>query len=256
MAAALGWWMQVREGDPRALTVAALASIAFHAAVLLAFPELKGRKTTIFPGPITARLVSPPSAVAPPAPVTQADETSKPKAEQPPARSVPRVRPPAPAPVEPLVSARPAVQQPAPAPSGGPPSPERAKPAAETAQAALSPPAPLAKSELQPGADEAGTLAQYRIAIIAAARRFKKYPRVAVDNNWEGRVEVRMVIGPNGAIAALGIRTSTGHEALDRQALDMIRRAIPVTPIPAPLRSREITVDVPVIFSLREETGG
>lgn len=255
MAAALGWWMQAREGDPRALTVAALASIAFHAAVLFAFPELKGRKPTIFPGPITARLVSPPSAVAPPAPVAQADETSKPKAEQPPARSAARVRPAAPGPVEPAMSAKRAAQD-APAPSGPPPSPEPAKPAAETAQAALFPPAPLVKSEPQPGADEASTLAQYRIAIIAAARRFKKYPRVAVDNNWEGRVEVRMVIGPNGAIAALGIKTSTGHEALDQQALDMIRRAKPETPIPAPLRGREITVDVPVIFSLREETGG
>jgi outer membrane biosynthesis protein TonB len=42
---------------------------------------------------------------------------------------------------------------------------------------------------------------------------------------------------------------------LDQQALDMIRRAKSLTPVPSALRGREVTLDVPVIFSLREEPG-
>jgi protein TonB len=85
-----------------------------------------------------------------------------------------------------------------------------------------------------------------------AARRFKRYPRIALDNNWQGRVEVRLTVAPDGALAALDVKTSAGHEVLDRQALDMIRRAKSLTPVPSALRGREVTVDVPVIFSLNE----
>ncbi len=95
-------------------------------------------------------------------------------------------------------------------------------------------------------------LAQYRLAVIAAARRYKRYPRVALDNNWNGRAEVHMAIEANGMIASMSIKSSSGHEILDRQALDMIRKAKPLTPIPASLRGRAFAVDIPVIFSLEE----
>jgi periplasmic protein TonB len=99
------------------------------------------------------------------------------------------------------------------------------------------------------------TLGQYRIAIIAAAKRYKRYPRLALDNNWEGQAEIRMVIGTDGAIASISIKTPSGHDVLDQQALEMIRKAKPQAPIPAALRGRGFTVDVPVLFSLKEETG-
>ena len=98
-----------------------------------------------------------------------------------------------------------------------------------------------------------GTLRQYQLAIITTARKYKRYPRAAMDNNWEGKVEVRMVIGANGMIVSISIKTSTGHELLDKTALDMITKAKPLTPIPASLRGKEFTVDVPVVFSLKEE---
>ena len=103
-----------------------------------------------------------------------------------------------------------------------------------------------------PVAPDAGTLAQYRLAVIDAAKRYKRYPRVALDNHWQGRVEVRMVIGANGAIASLELRASTGHHVLDQEALDMIRQAKPQTPIPVALRGREFAIEIPVIFSLLE----
>lgn len=98
---------------------------------------------------------------------------------------------------------------------------------------------------------DAGTLDQYRLALIVAAKRYKRYPAQAMDKGWQGRVEVRLVIGANGAIQAGMVRTSSGYEILDSQALDMVKNAKPLTPIPSALRGREFTVDIPVIFDLQ-----
>lgn len=144
-----------------------------------------------------------------------------------------------------------------------PPSPEAPRvagpepPAPAIPFAADTKPEPAAPSTSAPAAESSDplTLGQYRIAIITAAKRYKKYPRLAIDNNWEGQAEVRMVLGADGAIASIRIKTSSGFEILDQQALEMIRKAKPLAPIPASLRGKGFTVDVPVLFSLKEETG-
>jgi protein TonB len=59
-----------------------------------------------------------------------------------------------------------------------------------------------------------------------------------------------MVIGANGMIASATIKTSSGHEILDNQALDMLKKGKTTVPIPASLRGREFLIDVPVIFNL------
>jgi len=101
-------------------------------------------------------------------------------------------------------------------------------------------------------APDTGTLAQYRLAILGAARRFKHYPDVAVENNWQGKVEVRMSVDSSGEITALNLRASAGHEVLDQHALEIVERAKAMAPIPSALRGKEFAVDVPVVFSLRE----
>ena len=97
---------------------------------------------------------------------------------------------------------------------------------------------------------DAGTLEQYRLALIMATRRYKRYPAIAMEKGWQGRVEVHMVIGANGMVASASIKTGSGHEILDNQALDMLKKGKTTVPIPANLRGREFSIDVPVIFSL------
>jgi protein TonB len=101
--------------------------------------------------------------------------------------------------------------------------------------------------------DTASLAAQYRAALIAEAARYKRYPRFARDNGWQGRVDVRMAIGPNGEIDSLRVARGTGYAILDRKALEMVRSAKPQTAIPGGLRGKAFTVDVPVIFSLRDD---
>ncbi len=47
------------------------------------------------------------------------------------------------------------------------------------------------------------------------------------------------------------IKTSSNYQILDDQALDMVKRGKPLTPIPAALHGREFTMDIPVIFELQ-----
>jgi len=142
--------------------------------------------------------------------------------------------------------------EPAAAPADTAPAPSESVPRAALTPSARGPMPKRLATASAPGAPDAGTLAQYRLAVIEAAKRYKRYPRVALDNNWEGRVEVRMVIGVSGAIASLDVHASTGHEVLDREALDLIRQAKSQTSIPASLRGRDFAIEIPVIFSLRE----
>jgi protein TonB len=63
-------------------------------------------------------------------------------------------------------------------------------------------------------------------------------------------VEVHIDIGANGMIASTSIKSSSGHDLLDNQALDMLKKGKTTVPIPANLRGREFSIDIPVIFNL------
>lgn len=242
-----------RERDARRAFVYALAaSLAGHALVVLTVPALSARAARIdAPAPLVAHLVreAPPpakpiaprrAAVAPAPSVEHAQtpklsETPAPRPEPPPVAKASAVEP-LPAPVAPSV---PAIAQPAPA-------------AAEPAQVAAAAPAARAEGKAASAALDAILVDRYRSAVMGAANRYKRYPRIAQENNWQGRVEVTLRVRANGSIASLDIKKSAGYEALDRQALDMIREANSRTPLPEVLRGREFAIDIPVVFSLRD----
>ncbi len=232
--------------------VAVAVSLAAHALILFLFPGLLDRSKSRVPppAPIVARLEQPRPVMQPPVAVP----APVPRPEQP--RTVSK---PVPAPIPQPVLAVPTPSPAAPTVQAAPVAPRVAEVTAPDPVPAA--PVPVARAEpaaapvAAPAAESAdpATIGQYRIAVIAAARRFKRYPRIAMDNNWEGKAEVRLVIGPDGTIASVSIKTPSGFEVLDQQALDMIRRAKPQAPIPAALRGKGFTIDVPVVFSLREE---
>lgn len=254
MAAQLGGGTYARGETGRTLEYAVAASLALHAMLLLAFPHLSffSRQAAPIPAPLVVRLAEekPQSAPAPvveePAPVLEAPSVLP--ASEPEWALKPKPKP------KPVARARPLPEA-----ERAAPTPQAAVPAATVEAAPATAPSPFAsvaplRSAPEPTADQGNDamLAQYRLAIIAAARRYKRYPRAALDNNWIGKAEVRMAIGANGMIASMSIKSSSGHDILDREALDMIRKAKPLTPIPESLRGRDFAVDIPVIFSLEE----
>lgn len=236
----------MRDGANRAFGYAILASILLHALLLLALPSLRelAAQLPAAPRPLVARLVQ---ATPPPAPVA---DVRKPPAPEP--------RPALPRPI-----AKPAAVAPAPTPAPQPPRPVTSEPAPPAPAAPITPaaPGPVARIEPQPAVTalagpDPGVRDRYRLQIVTAAARFKRYPRSAIDNNWEGEVVVRMTIGADGRIAALGIKSSSGHEILDRQALEMFRIAKPFVLLPPELAGKEFELELRAIYSLKDQGSG
>lgn len=227
--------------DPRAITYAVGASLALHA-VLLALRAPETQPPAIPSVTITAHLAEP-EAAPPPAPL--AEPKAEPRAEKPRARpKVERPKPAPPAPstfsVAPAPTEAPAeVAPPAPAPAPAP-APTMEKPS--VAAAAPAPPAP----------DLSTLIAQYRSQFIGAAVRYKRYPLAARDNGWEGDVVVHLEISAGGELGELKVKKSSGHPALDEQALEMFRLASPQVPLPAGLRGRAFGFDVRAVYSLKD----
>jgi protein TonB len=230
----------------RLLWLALLGSLALHALILFLLPLIERSRTAPpAPPPITAQLAKPVPAPAP----SQAEP-------QPPATPRQAAR----TPVQPQPRPAP-LPRPAPAPSAEPP-----RPAPESAAAAVpapsQPAAPqAARTEAPPASAPAavasspdpGSLARFRLELMEIARRYKRYPRIAQDNNWEGRVELRVAFAESGAMSALTVKKSAGRTILDEEAQAMIRSAQPHAAIPPALRGKAFVLEIPVDFSLKDE---
>jgi len=57
-----------------------------------------------------------------------------------------------------------------------------------------------------------------------AARIQENYPSRALRNEEEGRVGVRVTIGPDGKVSACSVTSSSGSSSLDEGACDGMRR--------------------------------
>lgn len=260
----------VRAGANRSFGLALLASILLHALLLAALPSLRELAAQLpqVPAPLVAHLTQPAARAAANAPAEEARKAPAPEKRPTPPPHVAKAPPP-PLPVAqatpPPVAAPPPVPAPQAAPALSAQAPAaNAPPTPAPATAAAAAPAsvvPLARLEpppvpaAAPGPDPRA-LDRYRLQLVTAAARFKRYPRSAIDNNWEGVVVVSMTIGADGRIAALGIRRSSGHEVLDRQALEMFRIAKPFVQLPPELDGREFELELRAIYSLKDQPSG
>jgi protein TonB len=190
-----------------------------------------------------------------------------PAAEKPKPDSVPQARPVErrePTPRKPVAQAKPAsppAEEPVRASPVEPPDPPAEPPgpvAALTPAAEPAAPAPVSSTALPPPAESQAallrdkeTLQGYERSLSAAAAEHRQYPRIARVRGWQGTAQILVRIGPNGQVQEVKVAESSGHEVLDRQALDMVRKALSRQPPPSSLRGwYEVTV--PIHFRLEE----
>ncbi len=86
--------------------------------------------------------------------------------------------------------------------------------------------------------------------VMAQIERMKRYPQFALDNRWEGRVVVRAVIRADGHLLELAVVESSGHELLDRESLELLRRLSPV-PLKHQLGAPQVTLRIPISYGIR-----
>jgi len=248
-----------RDASRRAWTIAISLSLALHLA-LMAWPRWPAWDEIGAAGqdPLRARLMNQQANIA------SVDHAPEPAAAPAEAAAPPRSSAP------PLQRSS-AVQRPvAPEPKGRASRAAAAKASGEAATPLPSPPGPSARvgtgesgsapaavsrdvasvaapAVAPPGGarSDIGSIAQYRIALISASRRFT--PSGGVEG-LEGRVDVQLAIASDGSLADARIARSSGHAALDRLAVDMLRNAKAHAPVPPSLLDRAFEVDVPVVF--------
>ena len=100
---------------------------------------------------------------------------------------------------------------------------------------------------------EAEVLARYEQLISLWIQKFKQYPEEAKLAGLQGETVVRIRIDRRGSVKYYALERSTGHAALDRAAVDMIRRAnpVPAVPVDYPTSGDLLEFLIPVNFQLQ-----
>jgi len=238
---------RIGERQLRLLALALLASLVLHLLVFYALPILK--EAVRAPVPLLkARLAKP----VPPEPPTPEPLAPRPQPLRPvdSMKAAPRRPAPAPIPAAPVMSVEAPKQAAEPALAGpaAPPAPAAAAPGLQ-APAASAAPAPAAAT----GGPDPGSVARYRLELMEGARRYKRYPRIAQDNNWEGRVELRIAFAGSGAISSMAVKKGAGHVVLDEEAQSLIRKAQAEVAIPPALRGKAFALEIAVDFFLKDD---
>lgn len=128
-------------------------------------------------------------------------------------------------------------------PARAPPSPA---PAAATPSGAPSPTPPAAVPQANPHA-----AASWKGALLAHLARHKRYPRAAQNRGDEGIVYLRFTMTRHGLVIAQRIEKPSGHQLLDLEASDLVRRAQPLPAPPADVPGERFEFVVPIQFRLR-----
>jgi protein TonB len=129
-----------------------------------------------------------------------------------------------------------------------PPPPQVAPPPPAPAMKAPPAPAPVPQvASLPPSPD---VLAAYEGLLYAYLQRSIRYPRGAVMRHEQGVAQVHLVIDGAGRLSSFRLLRSSGHDALDKEAVALLQRA-PLPPRPAELGNKELSFDAPIVFKLR-----
>ncbi len=80
-------------------------------------------------------------------------------------------------------------------------------------------------------------------------RELTRYPSSARLNGSEGKVVLRVILRADGHLVDVVVHRSSGHEVLDRAAMETVRLACPIHMKQA-LSAAEVAVYVPIVYSL------
>jgi len=90
----------------------------------------------------------------------------------------------------------------------------------------------------------------YQTYIKQKIQQSKKYPLEAKRNGWEGVVPITFLVNKNGDISIVAMLSSSGFDVLDLEAMNTIKRIMPLEPIPAELNIESFKMKVSIVFAL------
>lgn len=98
--------------------------------------------------------------------------------------------------------------------------------------------------------DVNAALNQYGSTLGRAIAKHKQYPKIAQMRGWQGQCLLDLKIDSAGNVQSASIKESSGYESLDKQALEMLRKASPFPTPPDALKGRSFNITVPISFKL------
>src|SRR5262245_2331412 len=234
-AAMVTWRDTIEPAEPAAAIVIEFAPLP----VAPAAPQ-----TDIAPGP--EQTMSEPS---PERPVEQMEE--KPKTEEklaakPVDEPPPEIKP-APNPEVALAPPRQEVESPQ-RQEPRTPAPTTSAPQALPEQTAALPAAP-AQGQITPNTSNA--VPTWKSQIVALLERNKRYPESAQSRRQQGIAQVFFSLDRKGRVIDSRLVRSSGANALDEEALALLRRAQPFPPPPREVPGERVDLTVPIRFNLK-----
>ncbi len=222
---------------------AIIASILLHVIFAVVVPNFKFDAIKKIPDILSVELQKP----APPAPVVVPEPPKPEPAKQ--VESKPVAKP-----ITKKVEAPSPVKQeytPPPAVVDTPPKVIAVEPKVDDTPHEVVPAPPIEPPKPEPiQADVDNALGEYGSVLGRAIAKHKQYPKIAQMRGWTGDVLLDLKIDGSGNVLSAKVRESSGHEVLDNQALEMVRKASPFPAPPEALRSRSFNITVPVSFKL------
>lgn len=237
-----------------------LASLLAHVIAAWVIPNMSFDDEKKKPEPIKIELVKKPEPVAIPEPVKPPPPKPKPKPKKkkPKPKKIKKPKPkplPVPKPIPQEIIPEPVIEPivdipPEPEVIAVEPVPEAPPPPVVVQPApVVAPPQPI-QPPRPSQADISDARNSYGGALFKAIAKHKKYPRIAQTRGWQGKVILELKLNGQGKLISKKVIQSSGHKALDKQALKMVEKAVPLPVPPKALRDGNFTIKVSVPFKL------
>jgi periplasmic protein TonB len=88
---------------------------------------------------------------------------------------------------------------------------------------------------------------KFQQALLRHVAQYQHYPNAARALRLQGKVDTQFSMSRDGKLLGVWVRTSSGQTLLDKEAMETIRRAQPLPPIPPELPDR-LNIHVQLVF--------
>lgn len=224
--------------DNQTLLWALVLSISLHIFAAIWLPNIKFDSIKM-PEVLTVELVAPKAPEPLPTVASESiPELPKPKVLP---KPVPKLEP------KQVVEPPPSYTPPEPISAPTPPAVIVAEPKAESPPTFTAPPPEPPKPRDE---DLDAARGFYSGQLTREIAKHKQYPKIAQMRGWQGEVQIDLHLDGNGNLLSSKISVPSGYEALDKQALEMVKKAAPFPAPPDVLRGHTFNILVPVSFHL------
>ena len=108
-----------------------------------------------------------------------------------------------------------------------------------------------AAPEVGTAASTARSVVSWQNSVMLQINRHKRYPSAARSQDMQGVVQVRVLIDRGGRLMSSEIAGSSGSALLDEEALDILKRASPLPPLPVGVQGETLNLNIPIRFRIK-----